>query len=33
MGNYTVEEIMKCLKKYNELKYEYYDELEEGTKT
>lgn len=32
-AKYTVEEIMKCLEKYNELKYEYYDELEKETKT
>lgn len=32
-AKYTVEEIMKYLEKYNELKYEYYDELDKETKT
>lgn len=32
-AKYTVEKIMKYLEKYNELKYEYYDELDKETKT
>lgn len=31
-AKYTVKEIMKCLEKYNELKYKYYDELDKETK-
>ena len=32
-AKYTVKEIMKYLEKYNELKYEYYDELDKEIKT
>lgn len=31
-AKYTVEEIVKYIEKYNELKYEYYDELDKETK-